>query len=51
MVKTLEDVERVAEIVDRLRKLGIPEKTCIAIDGWNKKQEGKLAKELSSVSI
>ncbi|KKN65885.1 hypothetical protein LCGC14_0477020 [marine sediment metagenome] len=42
MVKTLEDVKRVAEIADRLRELGIPEKTCTAIDRWNKRQEEKL---------
>ena len=42
MVQTLEDVRRVAEIVDRLRELGVPEKTCIAIDRWNKRREEKL---------
>jgi len=42
VVKTLDDVKRVAEIADRLRELGIPEKTCVAIDKWNKKQEEKL---------
>lgn len=42
MIKTLEDIRRVAEIADRLRELGVPEKTCIAIDRWNKVQEEKL---------
>ena len=42
MVKTLEDVRRIAEVADRLRELGVPEKTCIAIDKWNKGQEEKL---------
>jgi len=46
MVKTLEDVRRIAEITDRLRELGVPQKTCIAIDGWNKKQEEKLSRKL-----
>jgi len=42
MVKTLVDVKRVAEIADRLREMGVPEKTCIAIDRWNKKQEERI---------
>lgn len=46
MVKTLENVKRVAEIADRLRELGVPEKTCIAIDRWNKREEEKIAKIL-----
>lgn len=42
MVETLEDVKRVAEIADRLRELGIPKKTCGAIDKWNKRREEKI---------
>lgn len=42
MIKTLGDIRRIAEIADRLRELGVPEKTCIAIDRWNKRQEEKL---------
>ena len=42
MVKTLEDIRRVAEIADRLRELSVPEKTCTAIDRWNKRREEKL---------
>ena len=46
MVKTLEDVKRVAEIADRLRELGISEETCTAIDKWNKEEEEKLNSQL-----
>ena len=42
MAQTLEDVKQVAEFVDRLRDLGVPEKTCIAIHRWNKRREEKL---------
>jgi len=51
MVKTLEDVKRVAGIADQLREFGIPEKICIAIDRWNKKQEEKLNNGTTLVSL
>ncbi len=34
-----EDIKTVAEIVGRLRELGVPEILCDNIDFWNKKEE------------
>jgi len=40
--KTADDIKRLREILDRLRELGIPEKTLISLNKWIDEEEAKI---------
>ena len=45
MIKTLDDVDKVKEIADRLQELGIPVTTCRSIRDWADKEARRVVKE------
>jgi len=45
MVKTLEDVEQVHAIANRLKELGIPQKTVDKIHQWANEEQKRLRDE------